>query len=48
MPSSAANPNNNDKEIVFKNCIPFMDSISEISNAQIDNIKYIDVVMPMK
>ena len=42
-------PNNNDKEVVFKNCAPFTDciSISEINNTQIDNVKYIDVIMPM-
>ena len=26
------NPNNGDKEIVFKNCAPFIDCISEINN----------------
>ena len=30
----------------FKNCAPFPDCISEINNAQTDNVKYIDVVMP--
>ena len=35
------------KAIVFKNCAPFTDCISEINNTQIDNAKYIDVVMPM-
>ena len=32
---------------MFKNCAPFTDCISEINNTQIDNAKYIDVVMPM-
>ena len=32
---------------IFKNCVPFTDCISEINNAQIDNAKYIDVVIPM-
>ena len=41
------NPNNGDKEVVFKNCAPFTDYISEINNTQIDNSKDIDVVMPM-
>ena len=41
------NPNNGDKEVVFKNCAPFADCISEINNTQIDNavhslIKYSD------
>ena len=44
-PLSAVNPNSNDKELVFKNCIPFTDCISEINNIQIDNAIYIDVVM---
>ena len=42
------NPNNNNKEVVvFKDCTPFTDCISEINNTQIDNAKDIDVVMPM-
>ena len=36
-----------EKEIVFKNCTPFTDCISEINNTQIDNAKDLDVVMPM-
>ena len=35
------------KVVIFKNCAPFTDCISEINNTQIDNVKYIDVVMPM-
>ena len=35
------------KKEVFKNCALFSDCISEINNTQIDNAKYIDVVMPM-
>ena len=31
----------------FKNCAPFTDCISEINNTQIDNAKYLDVMMPM-
>ena len=41
------NPNNGDKEMIFKNCATFTDCISEINNAQIDNAKNIDVVLPM-
>ena len=41
------NPNNNHKELVFKNCAPFTDCISEINNTQIDNAKDIDLVMLM-
>ena len=36
-----------EKEIIFKNCTPFTDCISEINNTQIDNAKDLDVVMPM-
>ena len=35
------------KGVIFKNCATFTDCISEISNAQIDNAKYLDVVMLM-
>ena len=35
------------KKILFKNCAPFTDFISEINNTQIDNAKYIDIVMPI-
>ena len=38
-PPLAAQPNHNDKELVFKNCAPFTDCISEINNTQIDNAK---------
>ena len=41
------NANNNHKELVFKNCAPFTDCISEINNTQIDNAKDIDLVMLM-
>ena len=34
-------------EIVFRNCAPFTDRISEINNTQVDNAKDIDVVIPM-
>ena len=36
------------KGVIFKNFSPFTDCISEINNAQIDNSKYIDVVLPMQ
>ena len=41
------NPNNGDKEVVFKNFAPVTDSISEINNTPIYNVKGIDVVMSM-
>ena len=35
------------KGVIFKKCAPFTDCISEINNTQIDNARYIDVIMPM-
>ena len=32
--------------MIFKNCVPFTSCISKINNEQIDNGKYIDIVMP--
>ena len=42
-----ANANDTDKKLIFKNCVPFTNCISEINNTQIDNAKNIDIVMPM-
>ena len=42
-----AEPDNDGKEVVFKNCAPFTDCISEINNSQIDNAKDIVVLMPI-
>ena len=39
--------NNYDKKVIFKNCAPFTNCISEINNTQIDNAKDIDIVMSM-
>ena len=36
-----------DKGVIFKNCTPFTECISNINNTQIDNAKDLDVVMPM-
>ena len=38
--------NNTNKKVIFKNCAPFTSCISKINNADIDNAKYIDIVMP--
>ena len=35
------------KEVIFKNCAPFTDCMSEINNTEVNNAKYVDVVMPM-
>ena len=39
--------NNTNKKVIFKNCAPYTNCISKINNTQIDNAKYIDIVMPM-
>ena len=44
---TAAEPNNRNKEVIFKNCAPFTDCISEINNKVIDHTIDINVVMPM-
>ena len=40
-------PNNGNKYVIFKNCPPVTDCISEINNKKIDHGKEIDAVMPM-
>ena len=39
--------NNANNKVIFKNCAPFTEYISKISNALADNAKEIDVVTPM-
>ena len=45
--AQGAAANNTNKKIIFKNCAPFTNCISEINNTKIDNAKDIDIVMPM-
>ena len=45
--AAGATANNTNKKVIFKNCVPFTNCISEINNTQIDNAKDIDIVMPM-
>ena len=45
--AQGAAANNTNKKVIFKNCAPFTNCISEINNTQIDNVKDIDIVMPM-
>ena len=45
--AAAAAVNNDDKKVIFKNCAPFTNYISEINNTQVDNAKDIDIVMPL-
>ena len=51
---TGAGPNNaairldeRNKGVTFKNCGIFTECISEINSTEIDNAKYVDVVMPM-
>ena len=39
--------NNNNKKVIFKNCAPFTNCISQINNTDLDDAKYLDIVMPM-
>ena len=45
--AQGAAANNTNKRVIFKNCAPFTNCISEINNTQIDNAKDIDIVMSM-
>ena len=45
--AAGAAVNNINKGVIFKNCAPFTNCISEINNTQIDNAKDIDIVMPI-
>ena len=40
-----ADANNVNKKVIFKNCAPFINCISEINNTQVDNVKDVDIVM---
>ena len=39
--------NNNNKKVIFKNCAPFTNCISQINNTDLDDAKHLDIVMPM-
>ena len=42
-----ADANNTNAKVIFKNCAPFTNCISEINNIQVDHAKDIDIVIPM-
>ena len=42
-----ADANNTNKKVIFKNCAPFTNCISQINNTQVDNAKDLDIVMSM-
>ena len=44
---AAAAANNTNEKVISKNCAPFTSCISKINNTQIDNVEYIDIVIPM-
>ena len=44
--AAGAPANNTNKKVIFKNCASFINCISKISNTDIDNAKYIDIVIP--
>ena len=39
--------NNTNKKVIFKNCAPFTNCITEINNIQVDEGQDIDIVIPM-
>ena len=39
--------NNDKKDVIFKNCAPFTDFMSEMNYMQVDNVEEIDVVISM-
>ena len=45
--AAGAAANNINRKVIFKNCAPFTNCISEINNTKIDNAKDIDIVIPM-
>ena len=45
--TTTADVNNTNKKVILKNCTPFTDCTSKISNNLIDNVKDHDIVMPV-
>ena len=45
--AAARQADEKDKVVVFKNCAPLTNCISEINNTQVENAKDINIVMPM-
>ena len=45
--ADGAAANNTNKKVIFKNCTPFTNCISKINNSDIDNAKYIDIIISM-
>ena len=45
--AGGAAANNANKKVIFKNCASFTKCISKINNTRIDDVEYIDIIMPM-
>ena len=45
--AAGAAVSNTNKKVIFKNCAPFIDCITEINNIQTDEAQKIGVVIPM-
>ena len=45
--SAGAAVNNTNKKVIFKNCAPFTNCITEINNTQVDDTYGVEIVMPM-
>ena len=45
--ASAIAADRNDKEVVFKNCVPFIKCINKINNTEVDNVEDLDIVISM-
>ena len=43
--AAAITADKNNKQSIFRNCVPFSDCIREINNMQVENPKDLDVVM---
>ena len=42
-----ADANDTNKKVIFKNCAPFANCITEINNTNVNDAKDIDIVMPI-
>ena len=45
--AAGVDASNTNRKVIFKNCAPFTSCINKINNTQIDNAKYVDIVMPI-
>ena len=44
--ADSASVNSTNKKVIFKNCAPFTNCISEINNTQIDDVQDVNIAMP--